>query len=88
MSDVLIMNKAHMDQLQSAFSRNAAAVQSLLDDINRVLAGTTWDGSRARRFRDEWANHFQPNLVQLREALETNATFVGNEKANAMTAMD
>ncbi len=88
MSDVLIMNKAHMDQLQAAFTRNAAAVQSLVDDVNRVLTSTVWDGSRARRFRDEWSSQFQPNLIQLREALETNATFVGNEKANAMTAMD
>ena len=88
MSDVLIMNKAHMDGLQTAFTRNAEAVEALIRDLNGVLANTTWDGSRARRFRDEWNSHFQPNLRQLQKALGENATFIGKEKANAMTAMD
>ena len=88
MSDVLIMNKAHMDGLQTAFTRNADAVEALIRDLDGVLANTTWDGSRARRFRDEWSRQFEPGLRRLQQALAENASFVGKEKANAMTAMD
>lgn len=88
MSDVLIMNKAQMETLVQRFRQKADEVNSLRNEITQVLASTTWDGSRARRFREEWNGTFSPNLVKLQTALTENAEFITQERTNAMTAMD
>ena len=88
MTDVLIMNKAHMDTLTQRFRQKAEEVNQLRNDITQLLGGTTWDGNRARRFREEWNSTFSPGLVKLQQALEENAGFLDQERVNAMTAMD
>lgn len=88
MSDVLIMNKSQMDQLSQRLRQKAEEVNQLRNEVSSLLGNTTWDGNRARRFRDEWASVFGPNLVKLQQALEENATFITSERTNAVTAMD
>ncbi|MDH3754721.1 MAG: WXG100 family type VII secretion target [Acidimicrobiia bacterium] len=88
MSDVLVMNKAHMESLTQRFRQKAEEVERLRAEVTNLLGSTTWDGARARRFRDEWNGTFSPNLVKLQTALDENAGFLDQERANAMTAMD
>jgi len=88
MSDVLIMNKAHMDTLLQRFRQKSDQVEQLRNEITQLLAGTTWDGARARRFRSEWEGTFAPSLARLEAALTENANFLNHERTNAVSAMD
>lgn len=88
MSDVLIMSKTQMEALAQRFRVKADEIAQLRAEVTQLLAGTTWDSNRARRFRDDWAGSFAPSLSRLQQALEDNAAFVGHERANAITAMD
>jgi len=88
MSDILIMNKAHLDTLVQRFQLKADEVQQLRSEITQLLGSTTWDGARARRFRSQWESSFAPSLQQLQTAFTDNAQFIRQERTNAMTAMD
>ncbi len=88
MSEVLIMNKEQMVTLKRDFLARAEQVQELRNGLQRTLDGTTWDGRRAREFRQLWVAEFAPNLVKLEQALRENGRFIGKERANAITAMD
>lgn len=87
-NDILIMNKSDMVNLKKEFMTRSAEVEQLQASLNSLLAGTTWDGRRARQFRQLWESEFAPNLVKLQAALRENGAFIGKERSNAVTAMD
>lgn len=57
-----------MAQLARILDSNGSQAQQIRSAIDRTLAGTTWTGPAADRFRDSWAQ-FSPSLDKLREAL-------------------
>ncbi len=87
-NDILIMNKTDMINLKKEFMTRSTEVEQLQAALNNLLQGTTWDGKRARQFRELWAAEFAPNLAKLQAALRENGAFIGKERANAVTAMD
>lgn len=57
-----------MAQLARTFTTNGSQAQQIRAVIDRALAGTTWTGPAAERFRDAW-HQFSPSLDKLHEAL-------------------
>jgi WXG100 family type VII secretion target len=57
-----------MAQLSRTFDSNGSQAQQIKSVIDRTLAGTTWTGPAAERFRDAW-QQFSPSLDKLHQAL-------------------
>jgi WXG100 family type VII secretion target len=57
-----------MAQLSKTFNTNGSQAQQIRSVIDRAMAGTTWTGPAADRFRDAW-HQFSPSLDKLHEAL-------------------
>ncbi|HEY3036153.1 MAG TPA: WXG100 family type VII secretion target [Streptosporangiaceae bacterium] len=57
-----------MAQLSKTFNSNGSQALQIKSAIERALAGTTWTGPAAERFRDAW-QQFSPSLDKLSQAL-------------------
>jgi uncharacterized protein YukE len=58
-----------MAQLARTFDTNGSQAQQIKSVIDRTLAGTTWTGPAAQRFRDAWLEAGR-EVEQRRRALE------------------
>ena len=68
--------------LHAAFTTEACTTRDLVARIGGRLAGVTWTGPAADRFRAAWHDQFQPALSGLAEALdEASAEVVRRREA-------
>jgi hypothetical protein len=73
-------------QLRGVFDREAQAVDDLTRAVRSQLAGTSWDGPAADRFRQQWDSDFEVSLSKLRTALQEAAVEVGRRHEALMQA--
>jgi WXG100 family type VII secretion target len=73
-------------QLRGVFDREAATVDELTRTVRGQLAGTTWEGPAADRFRQMWDSEFEPSLAKLRTALQDAAVEVSRRSEALMQA--
>jgi WXG100 family type VII secretion target len=73
-------------QLRGVFDREAATVDELTRTVRGQLAGTTWEGPAADRFRQMWDSEFEPSLAKLRTALQDAAVEVSRRREALMQA--
>jgi WXG100 family type VII secretion target len=66
--------------LRGVFDREAGSVEELTRSIRSQLAGTSWQGPAADRFRQAWEAEFEPNLSKLRTALQDAALEVARRR--------
>ena len=66
--------------LRGVFDRESGSVEELTRTIRGQLAGTTWEGPAADRFRQMWDSEFEPNLSKLRTALQDAALEVSRRR--------
>jgi WXG100 family type VII secretion target len=72
--------------LRGTFDREAGSVDDLTRAIRSQLAGTTWEGPAADRFRQMWDAEFEPSLAKLRTALQDAALEVSRRREALMQA--
>jgi WXG100 family type VII secretion target len=73
-------------QLRGVFDREASTVDELTRTVRSQLAGTTWEGPAADRFRQMWDSEFEPSLAKLRTALQDAAVEVSRRREALMQA--
>jgi uncharacterized protein YukE len=73
-------------QLRGVFDREAQAVDDLTRAVRSQLAGTSWEGPAADRFRQMWDGEFEVSLAKLRAALQEAAVEVGRRREALMQA--
>ena len=66
--------------LRGVFERESGTVDELTRTIRGQLAGTSWEGPAADRFRQMWDSEFEPNLSKLRTALQDAALEVSRRR--------
>lgn len=72
--------------LRGVFDREAGSVEELTRSIRSQLAGTSWEGPAADRFRQLWDSEFEPSLSKLRSALQDAALEVSRRREALLQA--
>lgn len=72
--------------LRGVFDREAGTVDELTRAIRSQLAGTSWEGPAADRFRQLWESEFEPGMSKLRTALQEAALEVARRRDALQTA--
>ena len=67
-------------ELRGVFDREAEVVDELTRAVRSQLAGTSWEGPAADRFRQMWDGEFEPSLSRLRAALQEAAVEVSRRR--------
>lgn len=86
--DMLVMSKSQMEQLAGNFARQKQAAEGVIGAIAAGIDGTTWQGARADRFRQQWETEFRPSLRALCDALGEHSAFIGRELQAGVSALD
>lgn len=73
-------------ELKAVFDREAQAVDELTRAVRSQLAGTSWEGPAADRFRQMWESEFEVSLGKLRGALQEAAVEVSRRREALLQA--
>jgi hypothetical protein len=63
-------NPEQLSDLGQTFKRQVAPIDQLIAAVNSALAGTTWEGPAATRFKEDWHGTFCSSLDGIKSALE------------------
>lgn len=70
-----------MAALKKTLDTNAQRATELRTQVKGSLGNTVWEGPAATRFRESWANDFEPALLKLTEALAAASAEVERRRA-------
>jgi hypothetical protein len=76
----IIGDLEQLAQLKAVFDREAQSVDELTRAIRSQLAGTTWEGPAANRFRQAWESEYEVSLSKIRTALQEAAVEVAQRR--------
>jgi uncharacterized protein YukE len=76
---------AQMRALETTLKQEADTIRTLMARVTAKVAGTTWKGTDAEKFRGEWETVHRANLMKTAEALVAVADVV-SKNATAQEA--
>jgi uncharacterized protein YukE len=73
-------NLEQLSALRATLQQQGQLLEQVAGTIRNQLSATEWHGPAAERFREGWANDFEPSLRRLQGALQEAGAEIGRRR--------